>query len=171
MESILSINGKVFYAHVNGAIRQVMFDHAVISYNGICNGEFCRKVYFKVAGLDGLVTIAFGYNFNFEALYYSAEDAIECRNAVKQEWITEDAINSIADGFNMDKSGCAWGYVWNGSMPVQRRIEYASGTYGMDIIVSDGKARLDFGSDHPRWKYYKTKEECMAHNRAKVITF
>ena len=171
MESILTINGKVFYAHVKGAIRQVMFDHAVISYNGICNGEFGRKVYFKAAGLDDLVKIAFGYNFKDEALYYSAEDAKECYNAVKQEWITEDAINSITDGFRMDKSGQAWGYVWNGSMPVSRYIEYASGAYKHDIIVRDGKATLILENDRPKWKYYKTKEECMAHNRAKVITF
>ena len=65
MESILSINGKVFYAHVKGAIRQVMFDHAVISYNGICNGEFCRKVYFKAAGLDNLVKMLKENNHQF----------------------------------------------------------------------------------------------------------
>lgn len=171
MESILSINGKVFYAHVNGAIRQVMFDHAVISYNGICNGEFGRKVYFKAAGLDGLVMIAFGYNFNDEALYYSAEDAKECCNAIKQEWITVDAINSITDGFYISKSGRAWGYVWNGTMPVSKYFEYVGKTYAPDIIVCDGKASLDDGNDKPKWKYYKTKEECMAHNRAKVITF
>ena len=66
-------------------------------YNSICGGEFGIKVYFKAAGLDELVKIAFGYNFKDEALYYSAEDAKECCNAVKQRFITEDAINSIID--------------------------------------------------------------------------
>ena len=150
------------YVHYDHAIRQAVLDHADVEYNAICNASFHMVYYFRVAGIKNLVRL------DMKHLYYSACDAADVKNPIEFEAPSLDFLNSLTDGFTLDRSGDVWAYVWDGSMPRNTRLRYHS-NFG-PAVFRDGRISLKLLKEMP-FPFYKTADECRANNRPKVITF
>jgi len=177
METLLSIQDKVFYVNYKGAIRQAKFDSAVCWPNRICGGKASITLKWKVAGIGEPKTYC---DIRYK-VYYSIEDAEDEKNNVQIEELGWQTVNKYSDNFYVSESGYPMAYMWDGAKPFVK-----------DLIYSLEKARSEFNgkafvlvSDPPKslngvklrrtleelGAFYKTAEECKAHYRPKVVTF
>ena len=177
METLLSIQDKLFYVYYRGAIRQAKLDSAVCFPNHICGGDSRITLKWKIAGINEPVE----WCMVDYRVYYSAEDAEDAKNEVKVETLAWQTVNKYSDRFCVEENGYPHVYVWDGARPVRKCLVYVLNNVRSElrgdkfVLVSDnpdkpgnivlGKTVGNLG------EFYKTAEECKAHHRPKIVTF
>ena len=164
--------GKHVFLHYQGAIREAIFEGTLLD---LPHDE--TRIILKIAGLEG------SRNVNGETnLYYSELDAIEEIHPVETSSMSLEELNEIAPA-RINSNGSVFAWTWQNTRPVERQIYFLEAVYIADK-VSFVKPPYEYDVYSRTTKhfppseflpikegYYKTKEECRAHNRAEVIRF
>ena len=166
METLLSIQDKVFYVNYRGAIRQAKFDSAECWPNHICGSTADIVLKWKVAGIDEPKE----WCLLDWKIYYSVEDAEDMKNEIQIETLAWQTVNKYSDNFFVKKDGYPYAYIWDGAKPVEKCLVYSlnnAHSVFVDnkfVLVSESRGK---GFD----AIYKTAEECKSHYRPKIVTF
>lgn len=159
MENFKTLEEKIVYVHYNGAIRQMKLHQVTCHYE-----EFGNKFHITwlIAGVDEPTPN------RPNDMYYSVEDAMEEKNQIEYVRATTEDVNNCVKDFFIDNKGCIHYFGWAGSRAEEKKLwcydfylEYVDKTF---VIKSKN------GQIIPT-EMYRTREECMAHHRAEVITF
>ncbi len=158
--------GQHVFIHYKEAIREAVYLRTEFAFKSICNNNpMPTHFFFKVAGVEEEVAIeGMGFNWNKPA-YYSLKDAKASENPIKAELVHVTYFNRYTEKCFFSDNGIqllAW--VWNVTEPHCYSVGHNS-----TFIFKDNKITLKGGTIQDRW--FKTKEECLANNEAKVVTF
>lgn len=161
--------GKHVFIHYEGAIREAIYLNSTLEPSRICGGCIVVRLSFKIAGIESNVTEE--DHRNIKNIYYSLEDAELGRNEIAMEDVDIDFYNNFAENFWLDNHCSPHSWMWCETKPEVRQICFGKEPV---FIFADNKLTIVSKKTGERLNsknWYKTENECRAHNRAKVVTF
>ena len=159
--------GKHVFIHYEGAIREAIYLNSKIEQSRYSSKPFTR-LSFKIAGIAGDVIDDCQ---KFGSIYYSLEDAESGRNEIAFDEVEIDFFNKFAENFWLDDHCTPLAWAWCETKPEIRQICWSKEP---TFIFADNKLTIfnkKTGERLNSKNWYKTENECRAHNRAKVVTF